>query len=132
MKQDDTGFYQTPNRFLLEHGNLMGPYGIAVYSALLLHDFGNDRCYPSQQRIADLTGCALSTVNRTIAKLVQAGLVKVEHRMNEQGQTSNLYRPALVVGATQPKKAKTATKPVAAPERHTFDTKKGEIPDWDF
>jgi len=119
---DDTGFYQAPNSLVKQYGKIIGPYGIAVYSALLAYDYGNDQCYPSQQRIADEINCALGTVNRTIAKLVDAKLVEVVHRKGDKGQTSNLYRPLLKVAATQQPKPKKG-KPTAGPVKQQFETK---------
>jgi len=104
------GFYQVPNALLHEYGPQIGAYGIAVYSAILLHDFGNDRCYPSQTTIANYLGCDRKTVNRTIQKLVDLGLLELDHRGNDARQTSNRYRPKLTVS---PK----PTKVEAAPQR---------------
>jgi DNA-binding transcriptional MocR family regulator len=101
------GFYQVPNTLLQEYGSQIGAYGIAVYNAILLHDFGNDRCYPSQTTIAQYLNCDRKTVNRAIRKLVELGLLEVDHRGNDTGQTSNRYRPKLVV-SSKPQKVEAA------------------------
>ena len=91
------GFFQVPNSLIQTHGKQIGAMGIAVYSAILLHDYGNDRCWPSQATIAGYLDCDRKTVNRTIRKLVDAGLLELDPRFNDKGQTSNRYRPKLVV-----------------------------------
>ncbi len=128
MKQDDTGFFQVPNAFIQQYGAQVGLAGCAVYSALLMHDFGNDQCWPSQGHIADLFGCDRKTVNRTVAKLVEAGLVEVVTRKNDQGQTSNLYRLKLKVAPTKQRKSK----PAIGPDKQTFETVKGDTYDLDW
>ena len=100
----DGGFFQVPNSLIKAHGKQIGPLGIAVYSAILMHDYGNDRCWPSQSTIAEHLGCDRKTVNRTISKLVDAGLLELDPRFTDKGQTSNRYRPKLVVSPAAPPK----------------------------
>jgi len=49
--------------------------------------------YPSQQRIAQMTGLGLRTVTRTIAKLAAEGVITIEKKRTRTGNwTANSYR----------------------------------------
>ncbi len=85
-------FTQLDNEVLDRHGGQLGANGLAVYWALKRRAQGADSCFPSQEDLAALTGTSRSTVNRTIKTLVEAGLVKVEHRYSDNKQTVNVYR----------------------------------------
>ncbi len=94
-------FTQLDNEVLDRHGTQLGANGLAVYWALKRRAQGADSCFPSQEDLAALTGTSRSTVNRTIKALVEAGLVKVEHRYSDNKQTVNVYR-LLPVAKEQP------------------------------
>ncbi len=94
-------FTQLDNEVLDRHGAKLGANGLAVYWALKRRAQGADSCFPSQEDLAALTGTSRSTVNRTIKALVEAGLVKVEHRYSDNKQTVNVYR-LLPVAKEQP------------------------------
>ena len=60
---------------------------------LSLADHANDdgECWPSQGNIAADCGITRQTVNEQIRRLVEAGLLKIEHRFNGTGQQANRY-----------------------------------------
>ena len=49
------------------------------------------KCWPSQTHLAKRCGIVRETVNRQIKKLVSAGMLRVEHRADRDGQHSNVY-----------------------------------------
>ena len=60
---------------------------------LKLADHANDEgeCWPSQGHIAADCGLTRETVNRQIKVLTEAGLLRIEHRLNGTGQLPNRY-----------------------------------------
>jgi len=65
-----------------------------VLFALASHIRGDSlEAWPSRRRIASLIGCSVSSVDRAIRALAEAGLVAVEARTTEAGDAdSNVYR----------------------------------------
>lgn len=59
------------------------------------HNGETGDCYPSVKRVADWCGIGTATVNRTLAKLSDLGLVTVITRTNNGIRTSNQYDLAL-------------------------------------
>ncbi|MEG2812966.1 MAG: DUF6017 domain-containing protein [Oscillospiraceae bacterium] len=66
-----------------------------VYGAILRYtNSSNNTCYPSYQTIANKVNLSRLTVIKSVKKLVEAGLIKKNHRknmLNKQEFTSNLY-----------------------------------------
>lgn len=60
---------------------------------MLANYAGSDgTCFPSQDLLAKKVGCTVKTIQNTIPKLVEAGLITVEERRTPDGrQTSSLY-----------------------------------------
>lgn len=50
------------------------------------------RCYPGRKAIAKMAGVSFSAVSGITAKLEKRGLVKKEHRHDEQGQARVIYQ----------------------------------------
>lgn len=71
----------------------VGPYGIAIYNALVLHaDIEDQSAWPSYQTLADLTGMSRRQVIREVKKLTDYNLIVVNTRMTDDGGfTSNEY-----------------------------------------
>ncbi len=85
-------FYIVDNAVLDIYGPKIGPYGIAVYSALARYADREQTCYPSLKSIASKTGISRRTVIGTLQKLVGLGLIEVERRHSPKGdRASNLY-----------------------------------------
>jgi len=51
----------------------------------------NGNCFPSYQHIADLCEMSKRSVQRHVAKLVEDGLLSIEARMTQKGNSSNIY-----------------------------------------
>ena len=50
----------------------VGPYAFSVYVVLCLHqDWETHRTYPSKERMRELTGFDIRTIDRAIAKLIE-------------------------------------------------------------
>ncbi len=85
-------FYIVDNAILDIYGPKIGPYGIAVYSALARYADREGTCYPSMGSIAKKTGISRRTVISTLQKLVEFKLIEVERRHSARGdRDSNLY-----------------------------------------
>jgi DNA-binding Lrp family transcriptional regulator len=69
----------------------LGPYGIAIYAALVSFANGDQQAFPSFNTIANLVHCSRSTVIRTIKKLEALGWIRIEQRRDERGFSSNVY-----------------------------------------
>src|SRR5687767_7082953 len=79
------------NAVIEHHGADLGPYGIAVYMALLTFVSGRSQsCFPSHATLARLTGMSRRPVRRAIEALLKAGLITRTHRSTLKGRTSNL------------------------------------------
>ena len=91
MDEPHAGFYCTPNDWIRKHGPDLGPYGIAVYHCLMSFADQDGICWPSYQTIANLTGMSRPTVIKTIAKLIDLGILSKAERRKGQRQSSNSY-----------------------------------------
>ena len=69
----------------------LGPTQTAVVIALLRHLNADLQCWPSEERIAELTGMSRVNVSRTITKLKDAGYISVELIKSETGVWHNRY-----------------------------------------
>lgn len=83
-------YFTVDNRLIVEYGSKIGPYGIAVYIALAMHDGLND--WPTYQTIADETGMSNRQVKREIKKLCEFNIIAKEERRYENGGSApNAY-----------------------------------------
>src|SRR5690242_4037090 len=64
----------------------------AVYIWICSYADKYGRCYPSHQRLAKDTGTSNSTIERHLNKLVAAGLLQKEARMENGRQSSDQYQ----------------------------------------
>ena len=80
--------FHVDNAILKRYGRELGPCGIAVYCALVMHaDRDTQTCWPSHQTIADETGMSRMQVFREIKKLACLGLISIQKRSG----TSYIY-----------------------------------------
>ena len=83
----------------------------------------NMNCFPSLQRLADLSGVTIRTVSRSVKSLQEKGYITIEKRQSDTGvNVSNLYTlnlEAINSGIDTPVKEK--SKVVA------FDKKRGFV-----
>ena len=85
-------FYIVDNAVLDIYGPKIGPYGIAVYSALARYADHEGACYPSTGSIARKTGICRRKVVSTIQLLADFKLIEIERRHSPKGdRASNLY-----------------------------------------
>lgn len=85
-------FFITDNDIIDDYGDKIGVYGFAVYSLLLRYAGATDAAFPSYQTIANKFGFSERQAIRTVALLVEVGLIGKEARLNANGATtSNLY-----------------------------------------
>jgi DNA-binding transcriptional MocR family regulator len=85
---------------------------------ILLSDHADDetgKCWPSQNYIARRSGLTRETINRTMKRLSNKGLIRIEHRFREDGSSrSNAY---FVLPGVRPPCARESHPPVI--ESHT-------------
>ncbi len=106
------GWFHIDNTLLDDFGAAIGAYGIAVYAALARHADAKGVCFPSYQGIADKLGVSRRQVIRTVAVLVEHGLIRVQTRRLPGKRPQNVYvltddwcregtdaRPTPIVGA---------------------------------
>lgn len=66
---------------------------LSVYTAICHHTDEDRECYPSQVRIAKMTGYSTEQVRRAVNELVSLGVLEKTNRVREGGsKASNLYR----------------------------------------
>jgi predicted transcriptional regulator len=66
------------------------PAAFMVYTAIVFRA-QRRKCFPSIQYIADRTGLNRDTVSTSLQRLEREGLIGIERRYNERGQTSSMY-----------------------------------------
>lgn len=71
-------FFIVDNALIEKHGRTIGPYGIAVYSALAMHANGARRCSPSVTSIANEIGACPRQVRAKMRQLAELGLLTIE------------------------------------------------------
>lgn len=77
----------------------VGPHAWAIYCYLVRRADRHDQCFPSYRTIADDTGVSRTKVIASIKLLEEAGLLRVERRIDDSGDaTSHLYT---VLGGTR-------------------------------
>ncbi len=92
------GFTQIPN-FILRNPDVSSA-AKTVYSLLLSYAWGNNCCFPGQERLAEHAGLSKRTVVTVMAELETVGLIEVERR--GLGKT-NFYTIKFVI---HPKKSR--------------------------
>jgi len=88
------------NRFFIDNAFFrggyaarVGPYGIAIYNALVFHaHYQSQDCYPSYRSLAQETGMSKRQAQRKIAELIELRVILSSPRSRQDGsQTSNIY-----------------------------------------
>jgi hypothetical protein len=88
---------QENTRRFFERDDLIWSTPFKPNEKLVLHALNSfvgadGRCFPKQQRLAEMTGFNRSTVNRILQRLEEQGAIAIEWRHREDGsQTSNNY-----------------------------------------
>ena len=86
------GFTQVPNFMLTNKDISVG--GKLAYAMLLKYAWGDDACFPGQQKLADDMGSGERSIRRYLEELETSGFLEVKQR--GLGRT-NLYRLFLTV-----------------------------------
>lgn len=74
------GWYWIEDELLKEHGEKLGPYGIAIYNVLCLHAHNKtQKTYPSVQTMARLTGMSRTQAFYKLEEMEKMGLILAEH-----------------------------------------------------
>lgn len=85
-------FYWLETNFLDQYGALIKASGIAVYNALARRANQSGTAYPGIRDIMALTGLSKRTVQRTLKRLVDVNLIRIERRRTSDGDAdTNLY-----------------------------------------
>lgn len=76
----DGSWYWVNKAILRDYAKDIGALGIAVYSCLASFVDGNQSCYPTQDKIAEILGYSRTSINKTIAVLEKHGLIAIDKR----------------------------------------------------
>ncbi len=68
------------------------PRALAVYMYLSKLSDRNGESYPSRTTISNNCHISVTTVDKALKELTDAGVVKITHQYNETGQTVNYYQ----------------------------------------
>lgn len=110
------GWLWLDNAVIDEYAAVIGPYALAVYTALCRHADANGQAFPSVPTLAKKLGMSPNTVRKAIGTLVEQRLITCESRQDQQGDAmSNLYT-LLSVGGTAPHEVPHAMQEGTAPD----------------
>jgi len=87
------------NAIIHRYGASIGPYGLAVYMALLTYADKSRTCFPSLQTLAKVLKINKKTVLKSLKRLEDCGLIRIEHRYRqlEDGRTECLANRYTIV-----------------------------------
>jgi biotin operon repressor len=99
-------FFQVENAVIDHYGAALGPYGLAVYFAIVRHtNQKSGTAFPGMDTIAAETGMSRKRVWTAVKQLKTLGLLKVQARKRDDGgQTSNEYTLVNVTPLVPPHK----------------------------
>lgn len=96
------GWFWVDNSIVDLHGASLGPVGVAVYAVLARHANGDGVCWPAKNTIGSRLGISKRAVDKAIAQLERCGLIQVERRQKDSGQSSTNRYHLLAVAETVP------------------------------
>lgn len=92
MKNNLNGFTKSNNTIMQQIFERTDATCYAVYMAILAHrNSQTNECFPSRQRIMELTKLSEKTIKRKINELFEAGFIKINS--GKQGTANNYYFP---------------------------------------
>ena len=96
------GYFTIDNIIIDHYGEILTPYGIAVYACLARFANGNDQAWPSVATIAKRTKMSTRQVNRMINLLEDLKIIRITPRYDPETKEhkSNLYTLLDVVGGS--------------------------------
>jgi predicted transcriptional regulator len=74
------GYFRVPNALLDSLGSRLGPYRLAVLMALLRHANSKGECWPSIERIIQVTGMKRRKVSMALREIESLGMIKRTRR----------------------------------------------------
>ena len=91
VRENASGTWFWVNKSIIkEHGNIIGPYGIAVYNALCLYANVKGSCFPSVKTICKKINVSKSKVHKSLKQLEERQLIKII-RNQEHGKVNTYY-----------------------------------------
>jgi hypothetical protein len=60
-----------------------------VMTVIEMHADGGGRCFPSQKRMAELTGLSTATIKRSVAGLQDKGFIEIQRERSDEGKKTN-------------------------------------------
>lgn len=95
--RSDTGPYGMVPRWVIQ--KLAGDCtAVAVYAALSTYAAAGRGAFPGQDTLSELLGVSLTTVNRGIARLKRAGLLRTSPRLVQGRKIGNEYELTMIPG----------------------------------
>lgn len=86
------GYFSVDDYYLNEYAKVLGPVGTAVYLSLCRHVDRNEKCYPSEKKIAEEHGISDRSVRKYLHDLERLNLIAVQRRRGKSGGfLSSLY-----------------------------------------
>lgn len=86
------GWFYVDNDYLNGFAKIVGPIGTSLYLALCRHADAEQKCFPSQELLAEELGISERTVRKYIKTLQDHKIIYVERDKNKDGQWErNLY-----------------------------------------
>lgn len=70
---------------------ILQPGDKVIYACIRIHMDEDRTCFPSIQKIKELSHCGQSKVTGAIKRLIEAGLIKLEKKLLSNGKYSNFY-----------------------------------------
>jgi hypothetical protein len=89
------GWCRIQNSFIDRFARPAGPYGCSVYLYLCRHAWNDEVCNKSATEIARDLGCSKATVLRTLNKLENQGVIKIERSCGSESSYRLLDLPRL-------------------------------------
>jgi biotin operon repressor len=77
---NDGDWYWIARTVIQHYAGRIGPRALSVYNLMAALANARQRCYPSQQYLAQRLHCSRSTVHKAIKVLEEAGLIGIEER----------------------------------------------------
>ena len=83
------GWFYLDNEYLNGLGKHLGPIGISVYVALCRHADDEQKCFPSQELIAEEIGAGVRSVRNYLKKLEKHNIIRLEKVRTSDGRWLN-------------------------------------------
>jgi len=94
LRVEETGYTLIPNDVIDGLDTPLTPAEFCLYVYLCSSDQNTSRAFPSRKKLAERMNCSLSTVDRTMRKLINIGLVEkiARYDPDDRTQLPNRYK----------------------------------------